>query len=297
MNNKQHKINSIYTKMCYNELKFFFKRINAFSYAIIKGEPLSYLSYNAFGKRFSSDIDILIQRKDLKEFVSILKEFDFISKIINREENILILSNSHQYLPMHKISNIVRINIDINFDIFWGEYSGKRLDMKEFLDDVIFMNVHGCVVKTLSPLKAMIQLILHHYKEMNSIYHLAHHNTINIHMFNDVYYLLKNNATVINVIDFYNICLEYNIIPYAYYILYYTNKIFQDSFLNIYVRKFKTFEGVELLNTYGLSNKEKKLWKYDFNTRLYTENMYDLIKNDLTQDDINKLKYNQKLFG
>ena len=152
-------------------------------------------------------------------------------------------------------------------------------------------------VKTLSPLKAMVQLILHHYKEMNSIYHMAEHNCIKYSMFRDVYFLLKNNDDVISLDNLYALSSEYEIIPYVFYILYFTNEIFNDQELSQYIEAFRTPEGVSLLDFYGLAANERKLWKVDFQTRLETENLYDLIKNDLTELDLAKLERNRKIFG
>ena len=128
-------------------------------------------------------------------------------------ENIYLIENHHEALGywrnMH-ISNKTIIHIDSHHDLFegpsfpwinnylwfaikenilkemfWGEYEGKRIDISEFLSDTIEIDIYGCKVKTLPPLKAMVQLILHHYKEMNSIYHLAGHNCINYEVENE----------------------------------------------------------------------------------------------------------------
>ena len=147
-------------------------------------------------------------------------------------------------------------------------------------------------VRVLSPLKAMIQLILHHYKEMNSIYHIAEHDCIKESMFRDVYYLWKNNSDAISLEKLYELSLEYEIIPYVFYILYFTNKIFDDQKLSRYVEAFHTQDGFDLLDYYGLAVRERKLWKVDFHTRLKTNKMYDLIKADLI-----KLERNRKIFG
>ena len=271
-------------------------------YAVIKGEPLSLLCYNEKSVRNSQDIDILIDRQHISYFERLLKENDFIrlinqNEFVNRESRILCISQSHQIPPYVKETSNQQIEIDLNFDIFWGEYTGKRIDIAEFLADTIVQDIYGCKVKTLSPLKAMVQLILHHYKEMNSIYHLTGHNCINHNMFKDVYYLWKNNQEAIFLDKLYAISSEYEIIPYVFYVLYFTNWIFKDTELQKYVEAFRTLEGESLLDYYGLAEKERKPWKVDFQTRLEADNLYEFIRDDLTEADVEKVDFNRRIFG
>lgn len=82
-----------------------------------------------------------------------------------------MLTFSHQIvLWIKEVSSWGQVFIDLNFDSLWGEYEGKRIDIDEFLTDAVEMDIYGVKVKTLPPIKAMIQLILHHYKDMNSIF-------------------------------------------------------------------------------------------------------------------------------
>jgi len=270
------------------------------NYAFIKGESLSLLAYGKSGKRISSDIDILIPRNSLHILEKELAVKGYKTHLPSpkqRNARVLCLSSSHQLTPYRKPHKNLNIEIDINFDIFWGEYTGKRIDIINFLTDTIEMNIYGCKVKTLPPLKAMIQLILHHYKEMNSIYHLAGHNCINYNMFKDVYYLWKNNQEAISLDKLYAISSEYEIIPYVFYVLYFTNWIFKDTELQKYVETFRTSEGEAHLDYYGLAEKERKPWKVDFQTRLEAENLYEFIRDDLTEADVEKLERNRRIFG
>ena len=116
-------------------------------------------------------------------------------------------------------------------------------------------------------------------------------------MFKDVYYLWKNNQEAISLEKLSAVSSEYEIIPYVFYILHFTNWIFKDTELQKYVETFRNLEGESLLDYYGLAEKERKPWKVDFQTRLETENLYDLIKNDLTELDLAKLERNRKIFG
>lgn len=202
----------------------------------------------------------------------------------------------HQIPPYIKRDDIFEICIDINFDVFWGEYEGKRINISSFLSDAIELYVYGCNIKSLSILKAFLQLALHHYKDMNSIFLLATEKTIKFDTFKDVYYLLKNNLDAIILDKLYAMSVEYEIIPYVFYVLYYTGQVFDDNILNQYIEAFKTPEGEALLNCYGLCEKERREWKCDFKTRLDSDNLYELIKEKLTERDKEKIAINKRIF-
>lgn len=265
-------------------------------YAIIKGDVLSIQSYSKLNARRYSDVDILTTKDDLIRVEQKLRENNFYSNS-KRMDRIVMLSSSHQISPWVKnISPWGGVEVDLNFDIFWGEYEGKRIDIEEFLSDTIEMEIYGVKVKTLPPIKAMIQLVLHHYKDMNSIFLLATRKSIKYDMFKDVYYLLKNNLDTIPLDKLYVMSAEYEIIPYVFYVLYYTGQVFDDEILNQYIEAFRTPEGEALLNCYGLCAKERKEWNCDFKTRLESDNLYDLIKDDLTEKDHEKIAINKRIF-
>lgn len=264
------------------------------NYSVVKGDALSKLAYGRVNQRFYNDVDVIVSRANLKELNYILFKCGYEQREHSREENILFLSASHQTLPYTCKHNY--LTIDINFDILWGEYEGKRIDIEEFLSDTIEMEIYGVKVKTLPPLKAMIQLILHHYKDMNSLFLLATRKSIRYDMFKDVYYLLKNNLDAIPLDKLYAMSAEYEIIPYVFYVLYYTGQVFDDDLLMQYIEAFRTPEGEALLNCYGLCKKERREWKCDFKTRLDSDNLYELIKEDLTERDKEKIAINKRVF-
>ena len=267
------------------------------NYAVIKGEALSLQAYGKVGQRIYSDIDILVSIKNLHHIDNVLKKFGFIGNEYERSKWILLLSNSHQILPYTlKMYPWPDLLLDINFDILWGEYEGTRIDIESFLSDTIDVEIYGVRVKTLSPLKAMIQLILHHYKDMNSIFLLATRKCIKYDIFKDVYHLLKNNLHVISIDKLYTMSAKYEIIPYVFYVLYYTGQVFDDEILKQYIEAFRTPEGEGLLNCYGLCTKERKEWKCDFETRFKSEDLYLLMKDDLTDDDLRKISINKSIF-
>ena len=258
-------------------------------------------AYKSFGQRIFGDIDVLVPRQNLNLVDECLRESGFYQSINNEKElrecKIFCLSCSHQTISYKRLIENYSIEIDINFDVFWGEYTEKRIDIPDFLSDCIEMDIYGCKVKTLTPLKTMIQLILHHYKDLNSVYLLVTRKNIKYDMFKDVYYLLKNNLYEISLNDLYTMSFEYGIIPYVYYVLFYTGLLFKDEILEKYIVAFKTPEGERLLNCYGLNESERREWRVDFQTRLKTNTLYEFVKADLTDQDLKKIDINKKMFG
>ena len=106
---------------------------NQIPYVVVKGEPLSVQAFGSVGYRISKDIDILTSRNNLNAVKNVLKENGFHSKELNRSDEVLMLSASHQTSPWRKEASFGQINIDLNFDLFWGEYSGKRISVEEFI--------------------------------------------------------------------------------------------------------------------------------------------------------------------
>lgn len=281
----------------YNELDELYRKISRFDYAIIKGDVLSMQAYNKLNAREYSDIDCLIPQHELCLIEYWLLEQGFIASQKSRFHRVAAISTSHQTLPWRKeFYPWGSVTIDLNFDIFWGEYEGKRIDIRKFLCDTIEMEIFGVKIKTLSPIKSMIQLILHHYKDMNSIFLLATRKSIKYDMLKDLYYLLKNNLDTITLNKLYDMSVEYEIIPYVFYVLYYTGQIFEDDVLKQYVEAFRTPEGEVLLGCYGLCTKERKAWRCDFKTRLESNDLYGLIKDDLTEQDKEKITINKNVF-
>ena len=284
--------------MKYNYVKEIFQKIPNIPYAVIKGEPLSLAAYGKFGCRGFGDIDFLLPRRYLNIVENTLLSLGFQTRFCNRNERVFLMSCAHQVGEYTKCyDNIMNVEIDLNFDIFWGEYVGKPIDIENFLLDVVNTSIHDIKVKTLSPMKAMIQLALHHYKDMNSIFLLATKKSIKYNMFKDFYFLFKRNIKDIPLDSFYSLCKTYDIIPYIYYIFYFTNLLYEDDALVCYRDKFYCKDGEELLDYYGLSNSEKKRWKVDFFTRINSNDIYSIIKSDLTDKDFEKININKKFFG
>ena len=203
-------------KILYKELEPVWKTLSCVNYAVIKGEVLSQQIFSVPWRRQSNDIDILIDKKNVKLLENELQKLGFFQlqpddKSNARQNRILCMAFSHQIPPYHKNKFSYHLNVDVNYDIFWGEYEGQRCSIDEFLSDTVAMNIFGADIKTLTIEKAFIQLILHHYKEMNSIFHLCHYNCIRTQLFSDIYNMIINNRVILNKEKIKELCKQYSI--------------------------------------------------------------------------------------
>ena len=275
--------------------------LTSIDYAVVKGEALSQQIYGEPDRRISNDIDILVDKKNVKMLETELKKADFIQRLPDdnstaRHNRILCLAYSHQISSYHKEKFGVNLNVDVNYDIFWGEYEGIRCSMSEFLSDTIMMDIYGARVKTLPIEKAFVQLILHHYKEMNSLYHLSHYNCIKTHMFKDIYDMLISNQDILSVEKIASLCEQYSIGSFVYYMVYYTYQIFGDDLLLNLLDKLEYCKNDELINTFGLCDKERKSWRISFEQRLDNNEVWSYIKDDPTEADVQKVILNDSIF-
>lgn len=296
--------NDLYTierKILYKELRPLFEALSSVNYAVVKGEVLSQQIYGVPDRRRSSDIDILIDKSNVRLLEKELQKLGFEQRLPEtpneaRRNRVLCMAYSHQIPSYHKDVMGFHLNVDVNYDIFWGEYEGKRCSIEEFLNDTVNMEIYGVTVKTLPIEKAFVQLILHHYKEMNSLYHLSKHNSIRTDMFRDIYYIFLNKYKLLSVNRMKVLCEKYSIGSYVHYMLYYTYQVFGDIDLCKYLNFFECYKDFKLINGYGLSSQERKVWNITFHNRLDNNNIWSEIFSEITQSDTDKLNLNNSIF-
>jgi hypothetical protein len=284
-------------ELFYSKLKPVFNDLHQIPYAVIKGEVLSVMAYGDIGFRDSGDIDILVSRNNINEISEILNKYGFRNMLydadgslreMTRKEKIMFM-NSHQVAPFYSTKDIgTDMSIDVNVDLFWGEYTSERISVDSFLGETQFMDIHGCKVKTLSILHSFIEVCLHHYKEMNSIYSFYMKNPFSTYMYQDLYCFYKrhfeNNSD--SLVQF---VLEHNLQEIFYFLFYYTNKVFQDPSLNKIIEVFEVPSAIENIKYYGLAENERKQWQQPFEERLDHADLFSLIKSDLNEADLKKI--------
>lgn len=282
----------------YREFGNLAEQINALPYALIKGEALSLIAYRCRGARIYKDIDLLLPRTAYQDLDNILRQGGYVQEErtgLTRYEKIYA-SYSHQTAPYYKIVGGNRIEIDINFDLFWGEYLGERIDVSEFLQDTEEIVIYGNRYRTLSTEKTFIQICLHMFKELNSFDHLAYHNPYKRQLFDDVYFFLMNNKEL-GLEQLYALCAMYHVIPFVYHDLYYVSLLYPEPVVMEARDRFWCESGEALIDCYGLAEHERKRWKIPFKQRLTATDLFSLIVDDLTAEDKEKIRMHKKIFG
>ncbi len=271
----------------------FFKMMDV-PYAVIKGDVLSILAYGKEGERVYNDIDILIEKENVDLLINILKEEGFFCKPVTMKKRVL-LSFSHQTETFYCDFMGIRVIVDVNTSIYWGEYEGNRISMSDFLSETENMTCYGVTFKTLSPIKLFVQLCLHSYKDYNSIYLLWERNILNKQCLQDIYNIVCVKKQI-DINELKLVAKECYSEKYVCVMLIYTYSYYMDEKLLPYIKSVMCDDVIELIKKYGLSHNEKKYWKCSIVKRLLADNIREIIVDQLNDRDYMKIKINKDIF-
>lgn len=263
--------------LIFRELSNFFYDLNNYKYALIKGEALSIQEYGTVGKRSYNDIDILICKDNATEIINIAKKhgFKFSSPENEREQIIKGMMYSHQMPPLIKYFHGIKIEIDLNIDIFWSEYKKSRISMDEYLNYSTYIQIYNNQIKVLDIMHSFLQVILHNYRELNSIYILANTNMIPEKLFKDIYMLLINNSIALSPHLVLEESRNLNITQYVYYMIHFTSMFYSTDRFVDYEEALYSDKAASLLDKFGLDNQYK--WNMDFNERIKCDQIYKVV--------------------
>ncbi|MBR6534908.1 MAG: hypothetical protein IKT65_04955, partial [Clostridia bacterium] len=136
-----------------------------------------------------------------------------------------------------------------------------------------------------------IALCLHHYKDMNSIYLLSGHSLI-LGLFCDIYFYIKNVCP--SAVTVSQLAGRLNVGKYLYVCLSHTMEIFDDSILSPYIKTLEEYKDEELLNGFGLNDKERKYWDIPLAQRLFHNNLPEYMQKFLSDSDFEKIRINRE---
>jgi len=282
-----------YTQPLFEQLKI--------PYAVIKGAVLSNTAYSDPFARSSGDIDILVRKQDTDTIKEILISLGFIQGRVtdhgispfSRTEILFQTLSTHQTAPYIKETKnpiCPYINLDVNIDIFWGESEAKA-DMDIVLSHRELSSLFGVRFSKLSNEMEFISLCLHHYKDMNSLYLLAN-GSFRLGLFCDIYYYLRNAKPAPQALK--ELCQSLNVGRYIYVCIHDTQEIFDDPIITKYLDAMDSEKDLSILNTFGLTDTERKSWDIPLLDRLFRPDLSEYVNSKLNQEEKDKININQK---
>lgn len=275
--------------------KRLFDKINM-PYAVFKGAVLSKQLYQDPFVRRSGDIDILFSMDNYHELKEVLKAEGFLQGSmgdgefvpVSRRKSIFQISSSHQvpsYIKRLNSEEKAWVTLDLNHNLMWGENS-KKMNMSLVLKQTQNDEIMGVSFKKLTAEMEFIALCMHHYKDMNSLFQLikGHYRLV---LFWEIYkYLITVKPDTKKI---QKLCKQFEVGEYVYYCVYYAQSIFESEELDGYLSAFIGFKKEEIMNTYGLSDDERKTWGMPFEDRLICEVLPLFVYNHLTEKERNKI--------
>lgn len=284
-------------KLYYSVLAPVWKKLADIPYAVIKGEPLSVQLYGCCGRRDYSDVDILLPRSELKAVQKILLEEGFKPVDSSRAKAVFYQLYSHQTMPYYRSVGNIPIYVDLNTDLLWGEYTGRRIDITGFLSDVESMRIYDQPVKVLPPDKVLIQFVLHCFRDMNSVYLLDLNHGYRRKMFDELHILLAKFRHVVTPDTLESRCLKYGISDCVYHVIWALQEIFKEDWIQPYVDILRSNEGEVISKCFGLDTDERREWAIAFQERFEIDDFYLLLHNQGEEELCRKIELNRHMIG
>ena len=239
-----------------NSMKPIFENLEEkkIKYSVLKGFSFMDELYNTnigLTRRFL-DIDVLIDKSDLKEAKEIFNNYNFVQgkvvdgSIVRPERKDLIYweLNSHQlyeYVKLSEYTSQYWIEVDINTTIFEGGKFIPPIETKKLLTHSVIKKTElGISFYVLNKTFSLLQLCYHFYKD--TVYEIKKktRNDYCLIKFCDIREFIFHFREEIDWTDFVKIVNECNIGDQIYYSLYLVSSFFGDLGIEEILKKIKT---------------------------------------------------------
>lgn len=241
-----------------------------FDYALLKGAFLSTNLYEP-GQRVSNDIDILISSKSISKLQKILTDNGFIQGKINgsgeiipatRKEVLEARLNYGETVPFIKYVENAPLEIDINFSL---DFKASGNTAEDFIKDTVIAGFENVRFRTLSPVKFLLHLACHLYKEATTYEWVVSRRDLMLYKFCDIYMFICKYGTEEYLSDLVEQIRNYGLEKECYY-TFENSSIIYPALNNIDVF-LKMKESIKPEKTDFMKQivypREKKLFRYN----------------------------------
>lgn len=251
----------------------------------LKGTILNHQVYRDYGLRYSGDMDILIQNKDLKHVTSILNEHGFIQGYLKdgaidpatKELKMFHRLSTHELVPFLLETNEETcefIEFDVQFDIF---NRAKNMRVNYNLENLfetskeikIINNKAKCF--SLKPEYNVLQLSSHLYQDATRIQGIKERKDQELIKYVDVYEYILKFQNDINWPEFSEELIENKVNHIVYYALYHTELLFGEFIDSHFMNSIKP-ENLSYLDVFGVEENTNHNWEIPFLERFFNSN-------------------------
>lgn len=268
------------------EYRNLINRLENVDFALVKGIHVGHKAYINPFDRTTSDLDLLVKYEHVSITERILLDAGFRQAYVtssglkdyDRMSKLFYAMNTHSLAPYRKISNNILYEIDINFYAHFKD--DKIISSNDFLISKTNCNLNGIEVPVLDDTYAFLYLVLHHYRECVSLYHVFCNQDFDLLKACDIYYLYRR--TDIDIHKLFKLVNQYNLYEELSKIVDDVSSVFNDDcFKDLEIQFIATKQNCNYIN-----------WPIKLPERLEIDNRYDLIKDKLNECEKKNLSKN-----
>lgn len=256
-------------------------------FALVKGIHIGNKAYKNPFDRTSSDLDLLVKYEHVSIVEKILLDAGFRQayatpnglRNYDKSSKLFYAMNTHSLAPFRKINNNVLHEIDINF--YAHVKNDKNIPADDFLKNKSNCDFGVIEAPVLDDTYAFMYLVLHHYRESVSLYHVFCKQDFDLLKACDIYYLYRRAC--VDTHKLFNIAGQYDLYDELSEIINDVSSVFHDDY----------FESLKSLFPVTVTNRRKNIrWPIELPERLEFDDRFCLIKDLLSESDKKHLSYN-----
>lgn len=272
-------------------------------YALIKGLYFALRSYNDLRMRSSSDIDILVDRKDYTRLKLALLREGFVQGYKAKDGEIIeypseykyyYLLNTHQSAPFIKrtvgVTSVSCISIDVNLKVLWGDRKQEGMHAEQLLRQLSSLSFHEHSYSVLSDENALLAYCLNIYKDNNTPYMLVKNKGYRIRQLADIYYFVKYNHIDWHLFQ-HKVC-SYQMYDCIWQVLYLVSYVFQD-FTICHLAGLPEHSPASI-RKFGIEQNERTDWGLSIAERVKSESLSQHVHMLLSDFSKENIKVNEK---
>lgn len=272
---------------------------NTISFVFLKGNSTCFGLYEKLGARRFRDIDILVEKNDVRLVKKVLSE----AGIKPEQEDDYNVKSAYFEMVTHQTYPFIAkneyladggIEIDINFGYGPEAVLKNPKIVSEALQRKTAVIYKGNVIPCLSHEDEVIFLCIHIWRDAVYLHRIKNNSDIRLYQYYELVELIRKYELDWDFI--HDFTKKYNLSDYVYYALYHTLMICPE--LKEKVSAFMNRTGisrVDFLDEFGAENKTPGKWPIPFSERIFNNKKFDAIAERYDMSSFEAFNSRQKI--